>query len=345
MTVVEAKLGPAGRRLVIDPVWLVTAAVIVGLALADAAQVRDSVGFMLGALWNTAPFLLAAVLIAAYAKGAGADRAIARAFTGHPVVMIGAAAVFGGLSPFCSCGVIPVIGALLSMGVPIAPVMAFWLASPVMDPAMFLLTASIIGPEFAVAKTLAAVGLGFGGGLVTLAMGADRWYATPLRPDQLGNNGGCGGASVRSGKAVQWWFWTDRGQRAKFFAEFRKVALFLTKWLSLAFLLESLMLAYIDPRWIAGVVGGEGVLPVVLSALVGVPAYLNGHAATPLVSGLMAQGMSDGAALAFLVAGGVTSIPAAMAVFALVRRRIFLLYLGYALVGSVAAGLAYGVWS
>ncbi|GGK38924.1 hypothetical protein [Salinarimonas ramus] len=47
--------------------------------------------------------------------------------------------------------------------------------------------------------------------------------------------------------------------------------------------------------------------------------------------------MAPGAGLAFLVAGGVSSIPAAIAVFAL--------YLGYALVGSSTVGLPFQAWA
>jgi len=53
--------------------------------------------------------------------------------------------------------------------------------------------------------------------------------------------------------------------------------------------------------------------------------------------------MAPGAAMAFLVAGGVTSIPAAMAVFAIARLRVFALYLGFAVLGAFLAGLAYGL--
>ena len=81
----------------------------------------------------------------------------------------GAAALAGGISPFCSCGVIPLIAALLGAGVPLAPVMAFWLASTVMDPSMFALTAGVIGFEMAVAKTLSAVAIGLIGGGVAWA--------------------------------------------------------------------------------------------------------------------------------------------------------------------------------
>lgn len=98
--------------------------------------------------------------IAAWAGATGADNLIAKAFTGAPVLMILLGALAGGLSPFCSCGVIPLIAALLAMGVPLSAVMAFWLASPIMDPSMFFLTAGVLNLEFAIAKTLAALGLG-----------------------------------------------------------------------------------------------------------------------------------------------------------------------------------------
>ncbi|HAR53594.1 MAG TPA: permease, partial [Roseovarius nubinhibens] len=86
-----------------------------------------------------------------------AESLIARAFEGRQVRMIFLAAVLGGLSPFCSCEVIPFIAAMLAVGAPLGAVMAFWLASPLMDPAMFLITSGTLGFDFALAKTLAAV--------------------------------------------------------------------------------------------------------------------------------------------------------------------------------------------
>jgi hypothetical protein len=76
----------------------------------------------------------------------------------------------------------------------------------------------------------------------------------------------------------------------------------------------------------------------VIAALVGIPLYLNNVAALPIVSGLLAQGMQPGAAIAFLIAGPVTTVPAMSAVWGVVTRRVFVLYLGISLSGAIILG-------
>ena len=162
---------------------------------------------------------------------------------------------------------IPLIAALLAMGVPLSAVMAFWLASPIMDPSMFVLTAGVLDLEFAVAKTLAAIGLGVFGGTVVHLMMKGGAFADPLR-EGIGN-GGCGGAKIRAPKPVVWRFWTDAERRAKFGKTALSTTLFLAKWLTLAFILESLMLAWIPAETVTAALGGEGLLPIVTATLVG----------------------------------------------------------------------------
>ena len=323
-------------------VWLTSALVLAAVAVGDIDQAGASLRFTAESLLHTAPFLLLSILVASWAVATGADNLIARAFTGAPAVMILLAALAGGLSPFCSCGVIPLIAALLAMGVPLSAVMAFWLASPVMDPSMFVLTTGVLGLEFALAKTLAAVGLGLFGGWTVHLLGRAGGLAAPLR-EGIGD-GGCGGGKVRDPKPVAWRFWNHADRRAKFGREAVSVTLFLAKWLTLAFLLESLMLAFVPAETVTSVLGGTGIAPIALGTLVGVPAYLNGYAALPLVGGLIEQGMAHGAGLAFLVAGGVTSLPAAIAVWALVKPRVFALYVVLSLTGAFAAGVLFQLW-
>ena len=61
----------------------------------------------------------------------------------------------------------------------------------------------------------------------------------------------------------------------------------------------------------------------------------------PLVDALIQQGMSNGAAMSFMIAGGVSSIPAAIAVWALVKPRVFAAYLSLAIVGATLAGITW----
>ncbi|MEM9732964.1 MAG: permease [Pseudomonadota bacterium] len=326
-----------------ERVWLVSAALLIALFIFSPEQGAESAKFTAANLLNVAPFLIMSIGIAAYAGATGADGLIARAFTGSPTVMILIAAAAGGLSPFCSCGVIPLIAALLAMGVPLSAVMAFWLASPVMDPSMFVLTTGVLGLEFAVAKTMAAVGLGVFGGMVVHVVSQAGGLTNPLR-EGIGN-GGCGGSKVRTQNPVVWKFWQQQERVEKFAREGLNTTLFLAKWLTLAFLLESVMLVWLPAELVASALGGSGLAPIGIATLVGVPAYLNGYAALPLVGGLMEQGMASGAALSFLVAGGVSSLPAAIAVWALVKRQVFFLYLGLALTGSFTAGLMFQLWT
>ncbi len=320
---------------------LAIALILLLLTLLVPLQAGQSARFALQGLLHVAPFLLLSIGIAAYAQASGADNLIARAFQGRLPVMISGAALIGALSPFCSCGVIPLISALLSMGVPVAAVMAFWLSSPLMDPSMFMLTVGTLGLPFAIAKTIATVAVGLLGGFGTLLLMktyAPQAFAAPLK--EGAGNGGCGGSTIRNPKAIVWRFWPEPQRRQKFWQGARKNTLFLGKWLALAFLLESLMVAYVPDGWIGAVAGDGSLLAVVGASLVGIPAYLNGYAALPLVNELITQGMSPGAGMAFLLAGGATSIPAMIAVFALARRPVFYAYLGFAFAGSVLAGLA-----
>ena len=323
----------------VDKAWLALVLILVGVAIFERLQFVPTLTFSIEALAGTAPFIAFAVLAIAYLKATGAENVIAKAFVGQETRMIVFAALLGGLAPFCSCEVIPFIAALLAAGTPLSAVMAFWLASPLMDPAMFSITAGQLGFDFAIAKTLAAVGLGLFGGFVTMSLSKSVIFADPLR--EKPEVGGCCGVKAPFSETPVWRFWGDGTRRIVFRETALENAVFLLKWLSLAYVLEALMIHYVPADWIATFLGGEGLQPIALGALVGAPAYLNGYAAVPLVDALLQQGMAPGAAMSFMIAGGVSCIPAAIAVWALVKPRVFAAYVGLAMVGSFFAGV---VW-
>lgn len=327
----------------IDKAWLAIGVILAAVAVLAPADFVSTVTFTGKALGSTGVYIGFAVLMVAFLKATGSEGVVASAFKGNQVRMVILAALVGGLAPFCSCEVIPFIAALLAMGVPLAAVMAFWLSSPIMDPPMFIITTSALGYDFAMAKTIAAVGFGIFGGFAVMALGRTSLLVDPLRTEA--NAGGCGcGPNPFNDKPV-WKFWKESERVKTFATAARDNAVFLLKWLMLAYLIESLMIRFVPAEWIANVLGGDGLGTIVLGALVGGPAYLNGYAAAPLVAGLIDQGMSQGAAMSFMMAGSVSCIPAAIAVWALVKPRIFAIYISLGFTGSLIAGLSWAFWT
>lgn len=318
--------------------WAVILIILAAVALLDPGNFTFTVGFAWRALLSTLPYIVAAVLLLAYLKAAGADVMVTRAFQGREVQMIFLAAIFGGLAPFCSCQVIPFIAGLLALGAPLSAVMAFWLSSPLIDPPTLLITAGALGWPFAVAKAVAAVGLGLLGGFTVKGLTGAGAFQSPLKVYK--RSGCCGGGPKLDAKPV-WAFWTEETRRSTFGTELVTNGLFLLKWLALAYVLEALLVHYVPAEMIAGVVGGEGPLPIAIAAVVGMPAYLNSYVAPPLLAGLMDQGMSAGSAMAFMIAGAVSSIPAMAAVWSLVKPQVFAAYLGLGITGAILSGLLF----
>lgn len=328
------------KKYLADKVVLTTLGLLAASALISPDAPASLAGFTIDSLWEISIFILISVLLAGAVKASGADATIAKALSGRTAIFT--AAAFGALSPFCSCGVVPLIAALLAAGVPLGPVMAFWLASPVIDPEMFILTWGVLGPEMAIAKMLSAIALGLLGGSAVVIMQRAGGLRDPLRT-QLAT-GGCGPSSCAPKEQAKpvWAFWNEAPRRDVFKNEIGTMGWFLFKWLTLAFVLEAMMLRWAPIDTFAATLADMGVWAVPAAAVVGVPAYLNGYAAIPLVRGLMDIGLEPGAALAFMVAGGVTCIPAAVAVKALVKTPVFLMYLALALTGSIMVGIVYG---
>ncbi|MEX2649605.1 MAG: permease [Alphaproteobacteria bacterium] len=348
MTVRAATLALTGSLKGLDRVVAAILLLFAGLAVIVPGQAVASIAFTLESLVSVALFIALSVALAAAINASGADEQIARVLRGHSVRVIVIAAVFSALSPFCSCGVIPVIAALLAAGVPLAPVMAFWIGSPLMDPESFILTGAIIDVPFAIVRTASSIGVGLLAGFATLAAEKSGWLGDPMRAAK-----GCGSCVAKSvwstdkevdlarQSRIHWTFWREPRRMAVFLAQARTIGWFLFKWLTLAFALESLMVAYLPAEGVAALLGRNDWWVIPASALIGVPTYLNGYAALPLIDGLLDKGMVPGAALAFLTAGEITSVPAAMAVFVLVRRPVFAWYIGLGLAGSLVTGYAY----
>ena len=218
--------------------------------------------------------------------------------------------------------------------------MAFLLSSAVTDPQMFAITVATLGLPFALGKTLAALGIGLFGGAVTWALVRAGYFPQPMRrSSMLGSI--VAQSSCSATTEVRWRFWHDAERRAVFGQTCWSMGKLVVLFLGAAFVAEYFLKLYLPEDALTGFVGHDNPLAVPIAAIIGTPLYLDGYAALPFVRGLMDRGMAEGAAMAFLIAGGITSAWTAIPVFALVRLPVFATYIILAVMGSILSGWAY----
>ena len=107
----------------------------------------------------------------------------------------------------------------------------------------------------------------------------------------------------------------------------------------LGYFLNSLIPAH----WVAAVFGSGNIYNVLLAATLGLPLYINAEASLPLIRALLDAGMSQGAALAFMIVGAGTSIGAIGGALAIARWRVIVLVVGILWIGAILCGYAFNL--
>jgi uncharacterized membrane protein YraQ (UPF0718 family) len=328
--------------------------------------------FVLAAFAHTWPLWAVSIPLAAAVKLSPIAGKLEKVLSMRPVSAILFATAIGAVSPLCSCSVVPVIFSLLEAGVPIAPVMSFWLASPSMDPEVFFLSVSSIGWPLAVARLAATTLMSLDGGFLTLALarrgffsggvlrdgakaaGREKCSCSSSRPSVPRarfvprKDGASGLLRPRAAQGASrgefrrgWGASLGRFGR-RFGRELLSSLVFVAKFMAVAYLLEALIKFYLPESWIRAALGAQNAFAVPISTLVGIPFYTTNAQALGLVGGLLGKGMSGGAALSFLIGGATTTLPAMSAVYGITKPRVFAVYLGSAVFSALAAGL---LWS
>jgi len=248
--------------------------------------------------------------------------------------------------------------------------MAFWIASPSMDPEIFALSTTYLGLPLAIARLVATGFASVAAGFAAHAMektglfgddylrgGARRGPAprfvpsaapsfaaaparssaadafTPATPARPKAAFAAASVSLRSAQPAGF-----SGKFAAMARESLPEILRLSAIMLLAFTLEAVVIRFVPVNLVAPILGKGSIFAVPLATLIGVPLYATNLAALGLVSGLIAKGMSEGAALAFLFGGAATTLPAMTAVWSLAKPRVFALYLGTIIVSALASG-------
>jgi uncharacterized protein len=100
----------------------------------------------------------------------------------------------------------------------------------------------------------------------------------------------------------------------------------------------------IPTAWMTSLFGTGHAYSIPLAATLGLPFYINTEASLPLVRAMLESGMSQGAALAFLITGAGTSLGAIGGALTIARWRVIAIVIGTLWAGSILIGLAYSTF-
>lgn len=160
--------------------------------------------------------------------------------------------------------------------------------------------------------------------------GTESRTAIAAEPDQRAANNNCSSYSVtRSVTARRW--------DLEIFRTGRQLLVMFVGFAFLGYVLNGL----IPSAWVAAVFGTGNAYSVPLAATLGLPFYINTEGSLPLVRALLDGGMSQGAALAFLISGAGTSLGAIAGALTIARWRVVTLVIGTLWVGAMLMGYAY----
>jgi uncharacterized membrane protein YraQ (UPF0718 family) len=100
----------------------------------------------------------------------------------------------------------------------------------------------------------------------------------------------------------------------------------------------------IPATWITSLFGAGHAYSIPLAATLGLPFYINTEASLPLVRAMLESGMSQGAALAFLITGAGTSIGAIAGALTIARWRVIGIVIGTLWIGAILLGFIYNLF-
>ncbi len=283
---------------------------------------------LLNNLW---PYLVSGIILTSLIKLFLSRNQVAGFFQSLKNSSIFVAAFLGIISPLGSYIVIPMSAALFLLGTPLPVLMAFLVSSPLIDPNLFLLTAGAFGYELAIARTISAFMLGILAGYSTL------WLIriNVIHPDSVVQSRTNGSGILAPSDSA-----SGRSLKA-FVIELFKMTRYISKYFFLAILLAAAIKILTPPNLMVRLFGGNEFMSVLFLTGAGIPFYVCGGAAIPVVQALKEFGLSNGAILAFFISGPVTKVSNLVLMGSAFSLRIFIVYISTGIIGAFLLGIIY----
>ena len=302
-----------------------------------------------GLFMESAPWLLLGLLIAGIMHELVPVSLLQKHMGDNSMAAISKSAIIGAPLPLCSCGVIPAAVGLRRSGASKPATISFLVSTPETGVDSVSVSYALLGPVFAIVRPVVAVlSAIYAGILVRLFAVEQVSTAQPAKssccsqkPAPKVETSCCDSEPVQSSCCAK----TTRettGTRVK-----NKVGDVLSyasgKLLDdiMVWLLIGLGLAAIIQTWVPTdflTQWGDGLVAMLVMALIGIPMYICATASTPIAVGFLAAGLSPGAVLVFLMAGPATNISTMGMIMQEMGKRTLALYLFAVMSASIAAG-------
>lgn len=238
------------------------------------------------------------------------------------------AVVFGAVTPFCACSTVPMTIGLLQAGVSFGTVMSFVIASPLMDPLIFILLGSFMGWKVAVGFLILTSAFAVIFGVIFDKLG----WANQVKRVRLKGDG--------HGQNEELPIGFKNKLKASFFkalGDFKGVFIYMIIGVSIG----AAIYGYMPTDLLAKVAGLDNPFAVIVVALIGMPLYIRVESAIPIGLALMNKGASIGAVIAFIISGAGIAIPELTMLGSIFKKKIIIAFVVIVFVSAVASGLIF----
>ncbi|MEA1919352.1 MAG: permease [Campylobacterota bacterium] len=248
-----------------------------------------------------------------------------REFTGNVL-----AALFGIITPFCTCSAIPLFLGFLQARIPIGVTFSFLISAPLNNEIAIAMLFGLFG--FKIAAIYIAFGLTVAiiGGWLIGKMNVDKYVLLDV-PELSGDLHVKATTSSFKERIREAWQAT--------YDIFKKIYL----WVMVGVAVGAWFHGYVPAEFIAKYAGGEAWYSVPLAVLIGIPMYASAAGVMPLVEVLTEKGMLLGSALSFMMAVTALSLPEAIILKQVLHVRLIAIFFAIIGLGIMALGFIFNM--
>ena len=234
------------------------------------------------------------------------------------------AALFGAVTPFCSCSSIPIFISLLKAEVPLGVTFSFLITSPIINEYLVILMAGEFGVSITVAYVVSGLLIGTLAGALLGRLRLERYLETDITN------------SVHEGEAVPRHTWKTRLRYG--YDEAVGVIRQIWIWVLVGVGIGAFIHNYIPQETIHAVMEVTGIFSVPLATVLGVPMYGSCAAIVPVAVVLFSKGIPLGTALAFMMAMAALSLPEAIMLRRTMKLALIGIYFGITTLAIILTG-------